>query len=261
MPVMGGGIVADPRRQRHGVLSSGAATPTFDPTSVSTLLAGFSMRLSTFYQDSAGTTPAAADADPVAYASDLSGNARHFLQADDNTRRPLLKLNQVNGFSALRFDGSNDVIYNHNWLNVQPITVYVVCKQIAWGFGKRIISGGDNVDNPVINQYNTAQPNLSIYAGSSFVAENNGLALSTWGILEVVYNGASSTFSVNGGTATTGDPGPDGITDGVAVGGASLGALCANIDVAEVLVYDNLDAGERTTVRQGLGAVYGITVS
>lgn len=233
----------------------------FDPASVSTLLAGFSTRLSSLFQASNGTTPATAGDDPVAYASDLSGNNRHFTQPDDTGRRPLLKLNQINGFPALRFDGTNDVIYNNNWVTVAPGVLFVVCKQITWALAGRITSGGDNTSHCVINQYNTAQPNLSIYAGSAFVAENNGLALGSWGILEVLFNGASSEFQVNGGTATTGNPGANFVTDGVAAGGGSTGSLCANVDVAEVLVYDGLSAGERTTVREGLSNVFDIALA
>lgn len=62
------------------------------------------------YQDSGGTTPAAAADDPVGLWQDQSGNNYHFNQATDNTYRPLLKDRIFGVRRGLLFDGSNDVL-------------------------------------------------------------------------------------------------------------------------------------------------------
>lgn len=61
------------------------------------------------YEDSAKTTPAADDADPVGCWADLSGNANDFLQATAG-KRPTLQLNEINGYPVIQFDGSDDIL-------------------------------------------------------------------------------------------------------------------------------------------------------
>lgn len=63
---------------------------------------------STLFQDSAGTTPAAADNDPVGYWGDKSGNGKHATQG--TTANKFTRKNNIqNGHPALYMDG-NDVL-------------------------------------------------------------------------------------------------------------------------------------------------------
>jgi hypothetical protein len=57
------------------------------------------------FQLSNGTTAVTADADPIGYATDLSGNGKHATQATVNNR-PLYKV----GTPRALFDGSNDIL-------------------------------------------------------------------------------------------------------------------------------------------------------
>jgi hypothetical protein len=61
----------------------------------------------TLFQDSAGTTPAAADSDPVGRWADKSGAGRHHTQSAD-AKRPALRKAAQNARDALEFDGAND---------------------------------------------------------------------------------------------------------------------------------------------------------
>lgn len=59
--------------------------------------------LSTLFQDSAGTTPAFTDGDPVGLILDKSGNGNHATQATD-AKRPVLRIS--GGRYRLEFDGA-----------------------------------------------------------------------------------------------------------------------------------------------------------
>jgi len=61
------------------------------------------------YQDAAKTTPAVADGDVVGAWADLSGAGNDATQAT-TAKKPLLKLNIVNGKSVVRFDGTDDFL-------------------------------------------------------------------------------------------------------------------------------------------------------
>ncbi len=63
-------------------------------------------RISTLFQDSAGTTPVTANNDPVGKMLDLSGNNRHVVQAT-TAAKPTYKTNILNGRSVLGFDGGD----------------------------------------------------------------------------------------------------------------------------------------------------------
>lgn len=61
------------------------------------------------WQDSARTTPATADGDPVGAWDDQSGNGRNATQATAS-KRGTLKLGIVNGRQVVRFDGTDDFL-------------------------------------------------------------------------------------------------------------------------------------------------------
>lgn len=84
--------------------------------------------LSSMWQDSAGTTPAAVDA-VVGKVNDKSGNARHLTQVTAENK-PILR--QAGGFYHLQFDGSDD------WLETASF---------AWGSDHVSIYGALDDDN------------------------------------------------------------------------------------------------------------------
>lgn len=81
----------------------------FNPLTLSPALWLDSSDPSTLYQDSALTTLAVADADPVGGWKDKSGNGRNVTQAT-GAARPTLRLAVQNGRPVLRFDGTDDTL-------------------------------------------------------------------------------------------------------------------------------------------------------
>jgi len=84
---------------------------------------------STLYQDSAATTPAVSDGDPVGCWKDKSGNAYHVIQTD-GTNKPTLRTASLNGRNVLDFDGTNDFLNGGDILDMgtNNLSYYAVCK-------------------------------------------------------------------------------------------------------------------------------------
>lgn len=133
----------------------------------------------------------------------------------------------------------------HNWdrLRVsfaydQPAMVYMVIRQLSWTADDYIMDGY-NVDNLSLYQNGTT-PDLKTYAGTAS-ASNSNLALNTWGILRIKYDGANSSFQVNKTSAITTNIGtndPEGITLGRP---GNIDSNYGHFEVAEIIFRDVLD--------------------
>jgi len=89
-----------------------ATVPAFTPASIS----GLQLWLdasdgSTLFTDSAGTTAATADGDPIGCWKDKSGNAKNAIQANGQ-KKPVLKINAKNSKNTIRYDGVDDSMAN-----------------------------------------------------------------------------------------------------------------------------------------------------
>jgi len=89
-----------------------ATVPAFTPASISGLQLWLDASdASTLFTDSAGTTAATADGDPVGCWKDKSGNAKNATQPN-GTKKPLLKINAKNSKNTIRYDGVDDGMIN-----------------------------------------------------------------------------------------------------------------------------------------------------
>jgi len=114
------------------LLGVGLSSPVTAFTPIS--IAGLQLWLdasdsSTLFIDSAGSTAATADGDPVGYWGDKSGNTNNTTQAD-GTKKPLLKLATQNSKNSVRFDGSNDNLKALTGGADSNYTLFVVNKKL-----------------------------------------------------------------------------------------------------------------------------------
>ncbi len=180
----------------------------------------------------------------VSVWADRSGNSRDM--AGSVGQRPVV---QTDG--SLLFDGVDDVMKPTGFTLNQPVSVYLLMKQVTWTADDFIIDG-DTQDTMVIYQ-NLTTPRLRAYAGA-FSAENANLAVGAYGVVQGVFNGASSVLQVDATTAITGNFGatnPGGITLG-AGGSSAIG--WSNIQVKEVIVFN---AAHSATQREFMRAYLG----
>lgn len=160
--------------------------------------------------------------DNVAQWDDRSGNDNHLIQA---AAKPIWSS------TGVTFDGVNDFMQCVAFTLNQPSFVYIIFKQITWTRTEWIFTG-ENLTGLV--QYDTPSPALAAYA-SSYSSDEENLALDTFGIARVLFNGASSKLIINEETPVTGD---FGATDmgGFTLGARATGIAPSNCQVKEVIV-------------------------
>lgn len=196
--------------------------------------------------------------------SDRSVNGNN-LSANSVGRRPTFVANQVNGKPIMRFDGTNTWLrtYFDNVAKAQPNTIFVVLKQYAGGPAQQVWVDGSPGTYDVISARNViyrfdGTNQVSLYAGGTDVTYSRG---SSWPSPFVCYvakfNGASSQIWENLTSKATGNPGSQGMS-GITIGASGNNdTLLAQIDVAEVLVYNaNINDTDRTTITNWLNTKY-----
>ncbi|MDS0301030.1 PKD domain-containing protein [Halogeometricum sp. S1BR25-6] len=221
----------------------------------------------------------------VSMWQDQSGNHYDFTTADE-TERPALVSNAVNGRAALRFDGTGDRLQNESTLGIpndSGRTFFVVCKydQAVLDQGKR---------SPVLMQGLTgSSTNHYGFEGNSYRETDNrnyvylvGSSYRTSVELDATYNvhtlrtttfpawediASTTTYYVNGVdsgslseiTYNHVDFNGDTSTLGSFAHRAESGYSSHHGDIAEVLAYDEaLSDDERRVVEQYLSEKYGL---
>ncbi len=123
----------------------------------------------------------------------------------------------------IQLDGIDDFLKSAAFTWNQPEFLILVIKQITWTNGDRIFDG--NSTNGGALMQNDSTPELGLYmSGAASVAQNNNLAVGDWGIVRVLFNGASSKIQINLTAATTGNPGANNL-GGLTLGCQGSGAL------------------------------------
>jgi hypothetical protein len=217
MPGLGIGLDLD----RQG--GAGAAPP-FSPADLAGLVLWGKADAGTF-QDTARTTPATADTDPVGGWADQSGAGTHLSQATAGAR-PLLKLAIKNGLPVLRFDGSNDTLGLSLALGTSHTTFLVL------NLASRNILMGENA----VNRYIEAQAAATAYVTAGETAtQAMAWTLSTWYVFGIRRGVDSVEFRRNGAVVGTQDLGTGG--DGITLANLSGPSFFAGMDVGEILSY------------------------
>ncbi len=241
----------------------------FRPTQLSNCAAWFDAAdMSTFFQNSNGTTAAQADSDPIGYWQDKSGNGRHATQST-NASRPVLKVNQVNSRPAVQFDGSASHFRSTLSLG-SAHSVFFVTRPRIRKIGVMLNGAYD---------YELMYGDADTFGGNNFAAYANGYAVYSLGAITTgVFQVA--TYVLSGGTLPGNLSGWTNGTGGAATVGTAGTAPTANMSantyigrsaavgvfawdglIAEIICYSRaLSTAERQEVERYLGWKHGISV-
>ena len=197
--------------------------------------------------------------DRVINWADQLVNVGDLLRGTGSSRRPVLITNgnPASDGNAIEFDGTDDglvVVGGFTWN--QPETLYLVMKQITWVSARSILAGFTS--NTMVFAQKTSTPNLRIYAGTE-LGLNGDLAVDTWGIVCLVYNGVNSSIRINNNTKLAGDAGTANAS-GLMLGLNAVSVAASNIRVARILGYDTAahsDAEQDQNI-DALNAIYSV---
>lgn len=205
--------------------------------------------LSTVFQDVAGTTAGAVNA-PVGRINDKSGNGNHLLYSGATSTRPTLRA------GYLEFDGVDDALAA-GFTMAQPCERISALAQIVYASNTGLVGGQDAGNAGSLLNYATS-PEICLFAGS-VAATNNTTSIGASFCADEIYNAASSSLTVNNGTATTGNPGTAG-PGGMRVGSYATGGWANMRFYASVLRSGTLTTTERANLRTYIGARAGLTL-
>lgn len=183
--------------------------------------------------------------------SDQSVNARGNLVSSTNV---VYRSDAGNGLPAVEFTGGTSYCVTPSFSVSQPLTIFMVLKQITWGVGRRFIDGA-SVNRVVVNQMAVVAPKIGMFSVSSVQPTDDTTDTNYISLIEANFNGAASAIYSNKNGPVTGNPGSNGVTDGFTLGGAGGGTagFYANYQLLEFIVCDSTLGGQqRALLRQYL---------
>lgn len=206
------------------------------------------------WYDSSDLTTITKDAnDFVSEWEDKLGSGNDLAQADAN-RQPKWYSDGRVVFDGIAGAGLGDALKSAAIAALdQPTSVYLVIKMKRWTDGNQIMDG--IADNGGALYMYTSTPNLLAYsgAGGDTALLNDDLAIDVWGVVRILFKGATSEIQVDEGITVTGNMGSGsmgGITFG---GGASISAASmANVEFKAAIFRDVEDANHGLAIMNSL---------
>ncbi len=201
----------------------------------------------------------------IASWTDSSGNGNTATQGSGGLQ-PTLQLSVLNGYSAARFDGNDDVLESN--FQVSPnFSLFVVTKLLRntpYGTIDTVFS---------TRNYVSSSPRAGTISYLTNVFATNS---QTWGNTENDGTGNAVTTYIAGQANSSLGNWPTGVyslldsiatngtqaTDLTQIGANTGSAFWGNTDIVEVIYYDSaLSTGNRQSVEDYIGAKYGITIT
>jgi hypothetical protein len=197
-------ITLDPASlfQNAGVTIAGAC---YDPSD-----------LTSMFQDTAGTVPAVVNSS-VARINDKSGNGNHLLQATA-ANQPILKSSGSGAATLywLEFDGVNDVLDKVIALAATFSRISAL-RQITWGANFYLMAGANDLIGGL--SQTASSPNIGM-VDTVVSPVLSTLAVGVDGVVSEVFNGASSSITLNNDAPVVGANTLNPLTN-ITVGGLS----------------------------------------
>lgn len=174
-------------------------------------------------------------ANAVSRWNDRLGSGHDLIQAT-GTNQPLWVLND-----GVLFDSVDNFMKCATFPYIQPEFIYIVLKQVTWIDGKYILDGNEKAFGSFLGTPVT--PSIKAYAGIMSEANNN-LAVNTFAIVRLLFNGAGSKLQVNSTAAVTWNCGVFAM-DGFTLGKAGAGLTTySNIQVKEIILRNTADSAQ-----------------
>jgi hypothetical protein len=247
--------------------SSGEAA-AFDPLTLSPYVWLQFNDISTLFTDSAGMTPVTADGDKIGKASDKSGNARHFTQAD-NDRRASYETNVINGLAAGEFGHSVATTASLVGPDISSLTegeAFVVIKAEADPPGDPPGNGLWHLGSASSSSH-VPYADATIYDAFGTTARKTtgdpATALTSWRLYNAVSASGEWTSFIDGTQHYTTGTNTVGFTNAPRLGGSFDSASYYWVgQIAEFILFSSkLSGTDKTNLEAYFASRYGLTIA
>lgn len=151
----------------------------------------------------------------------------------ESTNKPALVTGQIDGYSSIRFDGSNDKLQDSSGNLNQPVHVFMVINLITWANAKTIFGESSDFLNPELRFGTTGTPAIRIASTGTEIDASIG----DWHLIDAFFSGSASYCTVDGtGSGAAGNV-SSAFTGGISL--ANRGASFSNVEFAEVAIYSS----------------------
>lgn len=250
----------DRRSRRRGPPYGGAFSVVFSPLSFFTSGEQGAWYdpsdLTTLFQDSAGTIPVAVDGDPVGLMMDKSGNGNNVSQPI-SAARPVYKT--LGGLHWIQADGIDDHMPSNILpaAKTQPTSIVVGFRDDnALGSNIYVFDDVDSTSRQALTAVNTDNLWYS-YAGT---AKSSHPRIQNNSVIDILFNGASSKSSINGGVFDVGNYGSNGFKSIRLFAQYSTSLFLQGRFYGGVWVEGDIGDDNRTIVRQYMASKSGVTL-
>lgn len=163
--------------------------------------------------------------------------------ATEATNKPLWVDALVNGRPAIRFDGSNDKLVTPGFTVNAPFTCLAVFKNVAVTNDRRVVSFNTTV-GAAINQ--RTGPNIRLQGNG---ADGPSVSTDTTSFHRYfcTWNGTSSVIAIDNGSDQTSGSNISQNLALVEIGTSSALSTYSNVEIAEIIIYDNIISGANRT--------------
>ncbi len=186
------------------------------------------------WQDTAATVVADDDGEVVGAWKDQSGKGNHFTAIADDTRRPTLKTNIMNGHPVVRFDGLNDYLLSISNLWLGEFMITMAMAPIERKTLSRVLYHYDGTDGWFLRCGVDSEAIAHIDPG---VVGDGCQSIGTPNIITIERTDAAIIFRRNGEEISSTALGNSPVTvDEIFVGVASNLIRYGNFDLAELIV-------------------------
>lgn len=165
--------------------------------------------------------------------ADLSGNGNDLVQTTETYKPTWTDA----AFDFISF-ADDDILADAAFALSQPVSIWIVLRNESFTNFDYVMRFNSSPD------YHISQTNGPTFTLNMGTALSKSVSEDTWDIYEFVLNGVSSSITINNGAATTGDANTGSLTY-FRIGHTSL---CADVDIAEIIVRDQEDIAESKTL-------------
>lgn len=194
------------------------------------------------------------EGDANTYVSRIVDQSSFFRNVYAGTTFPKYIASALNGYPAVRFNGTDNTLQSLAWALEQDLTLYAVLKVISFTSGRYIFDGYHS--NRLITKFTGTTPDLSFSADNTHSITAN-IGVYTGVILEIASRVEENSEIIINNTAAT--PGFAGANDpsGITIGSKADLTNFSNIDLFELLIFPSYhNSSQKLQVRNYLSRKY-----